>query len=46
MPCKGCTLGDKVLNAWAFSTHSGAFGIDEGLRHWLNCTTLTTSTGT
>jgi phenylacetate-CoA ligase len=34
-----------VLNAWAFSTHTGAFAFDEGLHNWLNCVAITTGTG-
>ena len=42
---QGIRPGDVVLNAWAYSTHNGAFGMDEGLYHWLNCVVLTTGTG-
>jgi phenylacetate-CoA ligase len=33
------------LNAWAYSTHNGAFAFDEALHKWLNCVVLTTGTG-
>lgn len=33
------------MNAWAFSTHAGAWAFDEGLHHWLNCVDITTGTG-
>ncbi|NQZ95812.1 MAG: hypothetical protein HRU01_04820 [Myxococcales bacterium] len=41
----GIRPGDVVLNAWAYSTHNGAFSFDEALHRWLNCVVLTTSTG-
>jgi phenylacetate-CoA ligase len=41
----GIRPGDVVLNAWAFSTHTGAFAFDEGLHNWLNCVAITTGTG-
>ncbi|MFT5444204.1 MAG: phenylacetate-CoA ligase, partial [Myxococcota bacterium] len=37
--------GDVVINAWAYSTHNGAFAFDEALHRWLNCVVLTTGTG-
>lgn len=42
---QGVRPGDVVLNAWAYSTHNGAFAFDEALHKWLNCTVLTTGTG-
>jgi phenylacetate-CoA ligase len=41
----GIRPGDIVLNAWAYSTHNGAFSFDEALYQWLNCVVLTTGTG-
>jgi phenylacetate-CoA ligase len=41
----GVRPGDVVLNAWAYSTHNGAFAFDEALHRWLNCVVLTTGTG-
>jgi phenylacetate-CoA ligase len=41
----GIRPGDVVLNAWAYSTHNGAFNFDEALYRWLNCVVLTTGTG-
>ena len=41
----GIRPGDVVLNAWAFSTHAGAFAFDEGMHNWLNCVAITTGTG-
>ncbi len=41
----GIRPGDVVLNAWAFSTHTGAFAFDEGLHNWLNCVAITAGTG-
>jgi len=41
----GIRPGDVVVNAWAYSTHNGAFAFDEALYHWLNCVVLTTGTG-
>ena len=43
---QGLRPGDVVLNAWAYSTHNGAFAFDEALHKWLNCVVLTTGTGT
>ena len=43
---QGIRPGDTVLNAWAYSTHNGAFSMDEALYKWLNCVVLTTGTGT
>ena len=43
---QGIRPGDTVLNAWAYSTHNGAFSMDEALYNWLNCVVLTTGTGT
>jgi phenylacetate-CoA ligase len=43
---QGLRPGDVVLNAWAYSTHNGAFAFDEALYKWLNCVVLTTGTGT
>ena len=37
--------GDVVVNAWAYSTHNGAFAFDEALHKWLGCVVLTTGTG-
>ncbi len=42
---QGIRPGDVVLNAWAYSTHNGAFAFDEALYRWLNCVVLTTGTG-
>jgi phenylacetate-CoA ligase len=42
---QGIRPGDVVLNSWAYSTHNGAFSMDEALHHFLNCVVLTTSTG-
>jgi len=42
---QGVRPGDVVLNAWAYSTHNGAFAFDEALYKWLNCVVLTTGTG-
>jgi len=42
---QGVRPGDVVLNAWAYSTHNGAFAFDEALHKWLNCVVLTTGTG-
>lgn len=41
----GIRPGDVVVNAWAFSTHAGAWAFDEGLHHWLNVLAITSSTG-
>ena len=41
----GIRPGDVVVNAWAYSTHNGAFSFDEALYRWLNCIVLTTGTG-
>jgi len=41
----GIRPGDVVLNAWAYSTHNGAFNFDETLYRWLNCVVVTTGTG-
>jgi phenylacetate-CoA ligase len=41
----GIRPGDVVINAWAYSTHNGAFSFDEALYHWLNCVVITTGTG-
>ncbi len=43
---QGVRPGDVVMNAWAYSTHNGAFAFDEALHKWLNCVVLTTGTGT
>lgn len=43
---QGIRPGDVVVNAWAYSTHNGAFSMDEALYQWLNCVVLTTGTGT
>jgi phenylacetate-CoA ligase len=43
---QGIRPGDTVVNAWAYSTHNGAFSMDEALYRWLNCVVLTTGTGT
>jgi phenylacetate-CoA ligase len=42
---QGVRPGDVVVNAWAYSTHNGAFAFDEALYRWLNCVVLTTGTG-
>jgi phenylacetate-CoA ligase len=42
---QGIRPGDVVLNAWAYSTHNGAFSMDEALYHWLSCVVITTGTG-
>ena len=42
---QGVRPGDVVVNAWAYSTHNGAFNFDEALHRWLNCVVLTTGTG-
>jgi phenylacetate-CoA ligase len=42
---QGIRPGDVVLNAWAYSTHNGAFNFDEALHRWLNCVVITTGTG-
>lgn len=42
---QGVRPGDVVVNAWAYSTHNGAFAFDEALHRWLNCVVLTTGTG-
>jgi phenylacetate-CoA ligase len=42
---QGVRPGDVVLNAWAYSTHNGAFAFDEALHKWLNCVVVTTGTG-
>ena len=42
---QGIRPGDVVVNAWAYSTHNGAFSMDEALYRWLNCVVLTTGTG-
>ncbi|TML14071.1 MAG: phenylacetate--CoA ligase [Actinobacteria bacterium] len=42
----GIRPGDTVLNSWLYGTHNGAWCFDEALWYWLNCTVLTTSTGT
>ncbi len=41
----GLRPGDVVLNAWAYSTHNGAFAFDEALHRWLGCVVITTGTG-
>ncbi len=43
---QGLRPGDVVLNAWAYSTHNGAFSFDEAMYRWLNCVVITTGTGT
>ncbi|MBJ21841.1 MAG: phenylacetate--CoA ligase [bacterium] len=43
---QGIRPGDTVLNSWAYSTHNGAFSMDEALYNWLNCVVITTGTGT
>jgi len=42
---QGIRPGDVVLNAWAYSTHNGAFSFDEALHRWLSCVVITTGTG-
>ncbi len=42
---QGIRPGDVVINAWAYSTHNGAFSMDEALYDWLSCVVLTTGTG-
>lgn len=42
---QGVRPGDVVVNAWAYSTHNGAFSFDEALHKWLSCVVLTTGTG-
>lgn len=42
---QGIRPGDVVINAWAYSTHNGAFSMDEALHRWLSCVVLTTGTG-
>jgi len=42
---QGIRPGDTVLNSWAYSTHNGAFSMDEALYKWLNCVVITTGTG-
>ncbi len=42
---QGIRPGDVVVNAWAYSTHNGAFSFDEALHRWLSCVVLTTGTG-
>lgn len=42
---QGIRPGDVVLNAWAYSTHNGAFNFDEALYRWLDCVVVTTGTG-
>ena len=42
---QGVRPGDVVVNAWAYSTHNGAFAFDEALYRWLSCVVLTTGTG-
>ena len=42
---QGVRPGDVVVNAWAYSTHNGAFAFDEALHKWLGCVVLTTGTG-
>ena len=42
---QGVRPGDVVMNAWAYSTHNGAFAFDEALHRWLSCVVLTTGTG-
>jgi len=42
---QGVRQGDVVVNAWAYSTHNGAFNFDEALHKWLGCVVLTTGTG-
>lgn len=42
---QGVRPGDVVVNAWAYSTHNGAFAFDEALHRWLSCVVLTTGTG-
>ena len=41
----GVRPGDTIINAWAYSTHNGAFNFDESLYRWLNCLVLTTGSG-
>jgi phenylacetate-CoA ligase len=42
---QGIRPGDVVVNAWAYSTHNGAFNFDEALHRWLSCVVITTGTG-
>ncbi len=42
---QGIRPGDVVINAWAYSTHNGAFSFDEALHRWLSCVVITTGTG-
>jgi len=42
---QGVRPGDVVVNAWAYSTHNGAFNFDEALHRWLSCVVITTGTG-
>jgi len=42
---QGIRPGDVVVNAWAYSTHNGAFNFDEALHKWLSCVVITTGTG-
>ena len=42
---QGVRPGDVVVNAWAYSTHNGAFAFDEALHRWLSCVVITTGTG-
>ena len=42
---QGVRPGDAVVNAWAYSTHNGAFAFDEALHKWLGCVVITTGTG-
>jgi len=42
---QGVRPGDVVVNAWAYSTHNGAFAFDEALHKWLSCVVITTGTG-
>jgi phenylacetate-CoA ligase len=42
---QGVRPGDVVVNAWAYSTHNGAFAFDEALHKWLGCVVITTGTG-
>lgn len=41
----GARPGDVVVNAWAYSTHNGAWAVDESVWLWLGVTPITTSTG-
>jgi len=42
---QGVRPGDVVVNAWAYSTHNGAFNFDEALHRWLSCVVITTGNG-